>query len=32
MSIGIAANVVKTGVYYLYERFWDQVAWGLSEP
>ena len=32
VSIGIVANVVKTGLYYAYERFWDRIAWGLSEP
>ena len=32
VSIGIVANVVKTGLYYVYERFWDRLAWGLSEP
>ncbi|WP_049937935.1 DUF2061 domain-containing protein [Haloplanus natans] len=31
-SIGIVANAVKTGTYYAYERFWDRIAWGLSEP
>jgi len=30
-SIGLAANLVKTGTYYAYERFWDRVAWGLPE-
>jgi uncharacterized membrane protein len=32
VSIGIAANAVKTGLYYVYERLWDRLAWGLSEP
>lgn len=26
MNIGIAANLLKTGTYYLYERAWDHVA------
>jgi uncharacterized membrane protein len=30
LSIGVAANVVKTGTYYAYERFWDRVEWGLD--
>ncbi|AZH24349.1 DUF2061 domain-containing protein [Haloplanus aerogenes] len=29
-SIGLVANLVKTGTYYAYERFWDRVAWGLE--
>ncbi|SDZ95370.1 Uncharacterized membrane protein [Haloplanus vescus] len=29
-SIGLVANVVKTGTYYGYERLWDRVAWGLE--
>ena len=32
VGIGIVANVIKTGCYYGYERFWDRIAWGLSEP
>ena len=32
LNIGIVANVVKTGTYYLYERLWDHIAWGLSQP
>lgn len=30
-SIGLVANVAKTGTYYAYERLWDRVAWGVSE-
>jgi uncharacterized membrane protein len=30
LNIGIAANVVKTGTYYGYERLWDRIDWGLS--
>jgi uncharacterized membrane protein len=29
-SIGLVANVVKTGAYYTYERLWDRISWGLS--
>lgn len=32
LNIGIAANVIKTGTYYLYERTWDHITWGVSEP
>lgn len=30
-SIGLVANLVKTGTYYAYERFWDRIAWGLPD-
>jgi len=30
LNIGIAANVVKTGTYYGYERLWDHIEWGLA--
>lgn len=30
LNIGIAANVVKTGTYYAYERLWDRVSWGIA--
>lgn len=30
LGIGIAANALKTGTYYAYERLWDHVAWGLT--
>ncbi|MEF8827456.1 MAG: DUF2061 domain-containing protein [Halovenus sp.] len=30
LNIGLAANVVKTGTYYAYERLWDRVSWGLA--
>lgn len=29
LSIGLAANVVKTGTYYCYERAWDRISWGV---
>ncbi|MFW5978006.1 MAG: DUF2061 domain-containing protein [Halohasta sp.] len=32
LNIGLVANVVKTGTYYLYERLWDHITWGLSQP
>ena len=32
LNIGIAANVVKTGTYYGYERIWDRVSWGIATP
>ena len=31
LSIGLVANVVKTGTYYGYERLWDRIAWGVEE-
>jgi uncharacterized membrane protein len=31
-NIGLIANVVKTGTYYLYERVWDHITWGVSVP
>jgi len=29
LSIGLVANVVKTGTYFGYERIWDRVDWGV---
>ena len=29
LSIGVVTNVVKTGTYFLYERAWDRVDWGV---
>ncbi|MFQ3319960.1 MAG: putative membrane protein [Natronomonas sp.] len=29
LSIGLIANVVKTGTYFAYERAWDRVDWGV---
>ena len=26
IDIGLVANVVKTGTYYAYERFWDRLT------
>ncbi|WP_251341475.1 DUF2061 domain-containing protein [Haloplanus halophilus] len=30
VSVGLVANLVKTGTYYAYERLWDRIAWGLG--
>lgn len=32
LNIGLLANIAKTGTYYLYERAWDHVTWGVSVP
>jgi len=32
LNIGLLANVAKTGTYYLYERTWDHITWGVSVP
>lgn len=32
LNIGIVTNVVKTGTYYLYERLWDRITWGINRP
>lgn len=29
LSIGLVANVVKTGTYFGYERLWDRIDWGV---
>jgi len=29
LSIGLVANLVKTGTYFGYERLWDRVDWGV---
>lgn len=29
-NIGLATNVLKTGTYYAYERFWDHITWGVT--
>ena len=26
LQIGLVTNVVKTGTYYVYERFWDRLT------
>lgn len=30
VNIGLVANVVKTAMYFLYERFRDRIAWGVG--
>lgn len=30
LNIGVVTNVVKTVIYYAYERAWDRTTWGLS--
>ena len=32
MNIGIVANILKTGTYYLYERAWNHITWGVIAP
>lgn len=32
VNIGILTNVMKTVTYYLYERLWDHVTWGVRGP
>ena len=32
LSIGLVTNAVKTCTYYGYERLWDHIAWGVTEP
>lgn len=32
VNIGLVANLAKTGTYYLYERAWDHITWGISAP
>ncbi|MEF8779928.1 MAG: DUF2061 domain-containing protein [Haloferacaceae archaeon] len=30
INIGVAANAIKTVTYYVYERAWDRVGWGVN--
>ncbi|WP_122091043.1 DUF2061 domain-containing protein [Halalkalicoccus subterraneus] len=30
LSIGVATNLLKTGTYYVYERAWAHVTWGVD--
>ena len=30
VNIGLITNLLKTGTYYLYERTWDRITWGVS--
>lgn len=32
LNVGIATNLLKRGTYYLYERTWDHITWGVSNP
>lgn len=29
LGIGLATNAVKTGTYFVHERAWDRVDWGI---
>ncbi|EFW94212.1 hypothetical protein ZOD2009_00220 [Haladaptatus paucihalophilus DX253] len=29
LNIGVVTNLLKTGTYYIYERMWDHVTWGV---
>lgn len=29
VSIGLVTNLLKTGTYYMYERAWDWITWGV---
>lgn len=29
-KIGVSAAVAKTALYYLWERLWSRIAWGLA--
>ena len=30
-KIGLSAAVAKTSLYYLWERLWSNIRWGLEE-
>lgn len=30
LQIGVAANAVKTGTYYAYDRLWSRISWGVG--
>ena len=30
VNIGVATNLLKTGTYYVYERVWDRISWGVG--
>ncbi|WP_089671752.1 DUF2061 domain-containing protein [Halohasta litchfieldiae] len=32
LSIGLVSNLLKTVTYYVYERTWDHITWGLTQP
>jgi len=29
LTVGVAANLLKTGTYFGYERLWDRIDWGM---
>ncbi|MBO4247790.1 DUF2061 domain-containing protein [Halomicrobium sp. IBSBa] len=31
-KIGLSAAVAKTVLYYVWERLWSNIEWGLAEP
>jgi uncharacterized membrane protein len=31
-KIGLSAAVAKTALYYLWERLWSNIRWGMEEP
>lgn len=30
INVGLATNLLKTGTYYIYERTWDHITWGVQ--
>jgi len=30
LNIGLIANAIKTVTYYLHERAWDRISWGVA--
>lgn len=30
VNIGLITNLLKTGTYYVYERTWDHIKWGIT--
>lgn len=30
LNIGLVTNVLKSGTYYIYERLWSHIEWGVS--
>ncbi|WP_049927513.1 DUF2061 domain-containing protein [Halopiger goleimassiliensis] len=30
LNIGLVTNLLKTGTYYVYERTWDHITWGVT--
>jgi len=32
VSIGVVTNATKTVTYYIYERAWDRIEWGMNTP